>query len=190
MAGSTASVFQIKPFHNCDGCNLKVRMAVRKFDGVKLVATDPENGIFAISTNDHPEAIKGALQRKFRKKSVILLPKKNTVHQSRSCVDDFKDMTGMLMTLPQAGRIQRVEFRQDLLTVDYYERQSVISNAAAASHIEGVSGFAPPPRATNPTAPPVHFATESYGYGYPVGGSYARSTTPEDDYPDCRCSIM
>ncbi|KAI3515267.1 hypothetical protein L1887_14090 [Cichorium endivia] len=190
MAGSTANVFQIKPFHNCDGCNLKVRMAVRKFDGVKLVATDPENGIFTISSNDHPEAIKAALQRKFRKKSVILLPKKNIVRQSRSRVDDFIDMTGMLMTLPQAERIQRVELRQDLLTVDYYERQSAIFNAATPAHIEGVSSFVPPPRATMPTAPPVALRTETYGYGYPVGGSYVQSTTPEDDYPDCRCSIM
>ncbi|KAI3721164.1 hypothetical protein L2E82_32169 [Cichorium intybus] len=200
MADSTTNVFQIKPFDNCDGCNLKVKLAVRKFDGVNLEATDPENGIFTISTNEHPEAIRAALQRKFSKKTIILLPKKkprnSSVHQSRSCVAsregsvDFKGMTGMLMTLPQAERIQSLECRQDVLRVKYYERQSVISTAVA--HIEeDMSGFVPPPRATKPSAPPVPLTTEDYAYGYPVSGSYARSTTPEDDdYPDCRCTIM
>ncbi|KAI3519903.1 hypothetical protein L1887_09123 [Cichorium endivia] len=198
MGGSTTNVFQIKPFDNCYGCNRMVKKAVHKFHGVNLEATDPDNGIFTISTNEHPEAIRAALQRKFSKKTIILLPKKkphnSSVHQSRSCVAsregnvDFKGMTGMLMTLPQAERIQSLEYRQDVLRVNYYERQSVISTAAA--HIEDMSGFVPPPRATKPSAPPVPLTTEDYAYGYPVSGSYARSTNGEDDYPDCRCTIM
>ncbi|XP_023757227.1 uncharacterized protein LOC111905732 isoform X2 [Lactuca sativa] len=101
---------------------------------------------------------------------------------------DFRDMTGMLMTLPEAGRVRRVECRQDVLRVDYYETPSMISNAAAAD----VSGFVPvpvPPTSTKPSAPPM---TTPYN-GYPVNGwPYAdHYTTPQkDDYPDCACTIM
>ncbi|CAI9273637.1 unnamed protein product [Lactuca saligna] len=192
---TSTSVFQITPFENCDECISKVRRAVRQIGGLKLIGMDPEKGILIISSKRHePETIRAALEPNFQNKSIILLQNKhssgvnvNRDEAGRSTVD-FRDMTGMLMTLPEAGRVRRVECRQDVLRVDYYEKPSMISNVAAADVSDFVQ-VSVPPTSTKPSAPPI---STPYN-GYPVNGwPYAdHYTTPQkDDYPDCACTIM
>ncbi|CAI9273636.1 unnamed protein product [Lactuca saligna] len=74
MATSVTSDVQVIPFHNCKGCIDKMKKAFRKLNGVELIGMDPEIGIFTISTLENLEGIRAALQKKFRKKSIILLP--------------------------------------------------------------------------------------------------------------------
>ncbi|KAL7614987.1 heavy metal-associated isoprenylated plant protein 1 [Lactuca sativa] len=71
---ATTSDVQVIPFHNCKGCIDKMKKAFRKLNGVELIEMDPEIGIFTISTLENLEGIRAALQKKFRKKSFIVLP--------------------------------------------------------------------------------------------------------------------
>ncbi|KAI3519901.1 hypothetical protein L1887_09121 [Cichorium endivia] len=71
---ATTCDLQVIPFHNCKGCIDKVKTAVGKLIGVKLTEVDPEIGKFTISTLVNPELIRAALQKRFRKKTIILLP--------------------------------------------------------------------------------------------------------------------
>lgn len=71
---ATTCDLQVIPFHNCKGCIDKVKSALRKINDVELTEMDPEIGTFTISTLVNPEVIRAALQKSFRKKTIILLP--------------------------------------------------------------------------------------------------------------------
>ncbi|PWA82579.1 Heavy metal-associated domain, HMA [Artemisia annua] len=78
MATSTKYELQIIPCDMCNGCINKVKKVLRRLVGVKLLTTDFENEKFTISSVfEHPEVIKFALEKKFRRKRVILLPEIN-----------------------------------------------------------------------------------------------------------------
>lgn len=196
MATSATTIdLQILRFHNCGRCIHKVKRALRKIQGVRLIESDPENGIFTISTVvKNTDEIRADLQKKFDNKTIILLPKKKPInssaHQSNSCVrsregsvDDFMDMTEMLTKLPGAERLKSVELGQNVLKVKYYEKQPINSSFenVPLARFEYVT----PPFGSEPSAPllPV---MESCVYGYPVG-SYGYSTTSTDDYTHCCC---
>ncbi|KAI3519897.1 hypothetical protein L1887_09117 [Cichorium endivia] len=71
---TTTTVLQVVPFDNCEGCIHRVKKALRKHIGVGLIEMAPDSGEFTISTVKHPEVIKNALQRKFRWRTITLLP--------------------------------------------------------------------------------------------------------------------
>ncbi|KVH92540.1 Heavy metal-associated domain, HMA [Cynara cardunculus var. scolymus] len=69
---TTTVDLQIIPLHNCTKCIRRVETTLCRFDGVKLLDVDSENGKFTIETTRHPEEIRDALQRKFAGKFVFL----------------------------------------------------------------------------------------------------------------------
>ncbi|KVH93826.1 Heavy metal-associated domain, HMA, partial [Cynara cardunculus var. scolymus] len=133
VLGSEASAFEkmttttvdlrIIPLHNCTKCIRKVENTLFRFDGVKLLDVDSENGKFTIETTKHPEEIRDALQRKFAGKSVFLSKRINhsnplcaLMNPRKSSIQgplNFHGMAEALVTVSRAnGGLQTVEYTQ------------------------------------------------------------------------------
>nr|GEW97464.1 heavy metal-associated domain, HMA [Tanacetum cinerariifolium]GEW97472.1 heavy metal-associated domain, HMA [Tanacetum cinerariifolium] len=71
-------ILQIIGFHDCEGCILKVKNALRKFGGVRLVEFDRESGKAIVSSTRTPEEIRHDLERRI-KKPVEIVPQDRAI---------------------------------------------------------------------------------------------------------------
>ncbi|KAJ9540068.1 hypothetical protein OSB04_026574 [Centaurea solstitialis] len=185
-------ILRILRFHNCEGCIRKVGIVVHQLGGVELVEFDPETGIVTISTTKHPEVIKDALERKIKKKIVILSegirPPQGTIN--------VQDLAEALIRVSQAEGLNNIELVGDMnsnsFRLNFNQRLPGISSVFN----EDVESefFPPPPRTTiEPSAPPLSSETadEVHVYGYPPE-FYGLSTTCNDDNPNSSrcCTIL
>ncbi|GKA62593.1 heavy metal-associated domain, HMA containing protein [Tanacetum coccineum] len=72
------TILQIIGFHDCDGCILKVKNALRKIGGIKVVKFDRESGKATVSSTRIPEEIRHDLERRI-KKPVEIVPQEAIV---------------------------------------------------------------------------------------------------------------
>ncbi|PWA55668.1 Heavy metal-associated domain, HMA [Artemisia annua] len=98
---------RILGFHNCEGCIRKVGMVLHQLDGVEPVEFDPMSGKITISTSKHPDVIKDVMERRTKKKVLILSHEINPGNQSNINVQDLAET--LLRRLSQAEGLNNVE---------------------------------------------------------------------------------
>ncbi|PWA93207.1 Heavy metal-associated domain, HMA [Artemisia annua] len=103
---------RILGFHNCEGCIRKVGMVLHQLDGVEPVEFDPMSGKITISTSKHPDVIKDVMERRTKKKVLILSHEINPGNQSNINVQDLAET--LLRRLSQAEGLNNVELVGDL----------------------------------------------------------------------------
>nr|GFA97422.1 heavy metal-associated domain, HMA [Tanacetum cinerariifolium] len=175
MATSTKYELQIIPCDMCNGCIDKVKKVLRRLAGVKLLTMDFENEKFTISSvAEHPEVIKFAIEQKFRRKLVILLPEINhpnplvltqyiPIAQNLSSrggnARRLQEMPEALVTLSQAQGLESGEFTQTItLRINFTNNEYQPNTSRNSPPL-------PPPN-TQPSPPP-NPTTQEYVYGAP-----------------------
>ncbi|KAJ9540065.1 hypothetical protein OSB04_026571 [Centaurea solstitialis] len=195
---------QIIGFHNCQGCMRKVRIALRKIGGVELVELDPETGnVTVTTTTKHPEEIRYALERKMKKKVVIMsreiVPTNQNPNQILTAdriptlpTFDFQDLGKVMLRLSQV--LESVEVvHSNSIRVNFNpreDRQFARPESRGGVHIEDSDVEYAPPRPLAPRAPPWSAVEpsapmipreEEEVYGYPPE-FYGYSSTSSHDH--------
>ncbi|GKD10750.1 heavy metal-associated domain, HMA containing protein, partial [Tanacetum coccineum] len=137
----------------------KVKKVLRRLAGVKLLTTDFENEKFTISSVvEHPEVIKFAIEQKFRRKRVILLPEIN--HPNPLVPTQYMPIP---QNLSSRGGNARVHDMPEALV-----RNTLRINFTNNEYQQNTSRNSPPlpPPTTQPSAPP-NPTTQEYIYGAP-----------------------
>ncbi|KAL4576248.1 hypothetical protein LXL04_012339 [Taraxacum kok-saghyz] len=212
-------IVQIDGFCNCNGCIQKVKKTLRDLGGVKLLAMNPELGEFIISTANHVDVIKFAIQQTFPKKDVIVSPKLSHPNQIPTSITpqnplplvnppNVHEIAKALVTVSHAEGLESVEFKQsNTLKVKFRSRENQVnqpstSGSSSSSYARGSGGHfkddgfgdvpglpPPPPNASEPSAPLIPLS-EDYVYGYPADQLYGGRRSSKYDDPRGCCAIL
>ncbi|KAI3809044.1 hypothetical protein L1987_25011 [Smallanthus sonchifolius] len=189
-----AITLRIIGFHNCDGCSRKVRIALHRI-GVELVGFDPGTGSVTISTSEHPEVIRYALERQLKKSVVILSRYLVTAYQNPNPnpIVSHQIPSHRALDLQEIGQVV-FRLAHDQLhprvtpPVVMPERGGYISVQIRDVDVEYAPPRSPPWAATEPTAPLMPMAEQTV-YGYPPD-YYGISTTRKHDDSNGCCTIL
>ncbi|PWA82583.1 Heavy metal-associated domain, HMA [Artemisia annua] len=181
---------QIIGFHDCEGCTLKAKNALRKFGGVKLVEFDSENGKAIVSSTRNPEEIRHHLERKM-KKPVEIVPQEAIVPINQNPASSIVSSiipAQPTFTIQDLGDVVRLSEGLDSVEITHTSTMRITFNRRTnppyatqqprrnnGFHMEDVGSASPRhlPRAWRatvyPSAPPMSSAEEEdeFVYGYP-----------------------
>lgn len=220
MMNPTSINLQIDRFCNCEGCIQKVKTTFRELGGVKMLAMDPDNGIFTILTAKPTEIVQSALQKKL-KKNVNIQQETGSLPNSLSAFNnprnlispsslvipqgnvDVHDLANALVTISHAEGLQSVEYTQSNTFKFNFNnpknRPSTSWSPITSHNIRGSNGVyyedvpplpPPPPPTTEPSAPLI--PTSQYQvYGYPSEFyGFPKSSMNDYDDPQDCCNIL
>ncbi|KAL4576252.1 hypothetical protein LXL04_012343 [Taraxacum kok-saghyz] len=200
----------IDGFHNCDGCARKVRTTLRRFHDLQLVNLDRESGNVTVSTAEHPETIRYALQRRLKKPIVIVSTSQNPNSVASSLVPaqhgfDLQGLGEIVLGMSQV--LDGVEITHtNGFKINFIRRENPpIARAEPRANISSYGGVhieeadveyaprrptprAPPWPVAEPSAPLIPVEKEEV-YGYPPE-FYGFSATDRHDRRDGCCSVM
>ncbi|KAI3748734.1 hypothetical protein L6452_12019 [Arctium lappa] len=207
---------QIIGFHNCEGCKRKVRIALHKIGGVELVEVDPESGnVTVTTTTKHPEVIREALERRMKKKVVIvsreIVP---TTNQNPNQIPsqptfDLQDLGKVVLRLAQVlESVEVIHSNSIRVNFNYRENKPIVRTESGGNINPSYGGVriedadveyasprpitprAPPWAAVEPSAPVMPRAEEEV-YGYPPEFyGYSSTSSHDHDHPTGWCTII
>ncbi|KAK1409473.1 hypothetical protein QVD17_35999 [Tagetes erecta] len=178
----------------------EVGIALHQIDGVELVEFDPVTGNVTVSTSKHPEVIRYAIERKTKKKVVILSQQRNPTNQNPNftlphqvSTINVQELAETLLRVSQAEGLNNIELVGDLNSNSFRLNfnQRLFPDASTSAYTGDADyGLRPPSQRTiTQSARPFLPENGDHVYGYPPE-FYAPCTTCSHGHQNKCCTIV